>query len=293
MRPSRLVTTLLATGALLLAALATVPTVEAQQGVVNTYLTVSYTPPAGPYKPGEVKQTNVTFTYGWSPGAASTQPVQAQLEVVGSADWYNVTLEPTTVTFPAPQLQEGKAEALATLTITLAPNAPAFQKGNLTIKATAPQAGNLKEARGEKASTFDSAFVAKTNVSGPQEVLALDGGKAHEVLFKVRNDGNHEVLVKFDVEAGTAAVTIPADITLDVGEEKTVGVVVRTPWTEGMEGDVVLKAKSTPTAGEETGDQTTAKAHYVSTSAIPGPGLPLAAAAVALAVVALRRRSRA
>lgn len=272
---------------------------SAQVPLVATTLTATVLDPGGSGLPvgGEGPGIMVTVTYDESPGGrqmidpttGDPVPTRVRFEVKQKPAWVNATrFEPEVLNLTLPPT--GNAAGNVSLFLTVVADAPADQREELVVVATAEPNGNLQGSTAESPPLkLRPRVVTKVNVTAQAESpVFVAGGRWTVVPFVVRNDGNDEVTAILNV------TTRPEDsqveianrtLTLPRGGSQTVEVALRMPWTYGSEGTLELEAL--PLSDEEV-PPASAAVDVDARSAVPAPGAGLALAAVALALAARR-----
>lgn len=186
----------------------------------------------------------------------------------------------------------GARQARAELHLNVSPEAPAGQREDLVVAATAEANGNLQSASGESPPLkIRPSFVYALNVTPVDEgPVIIGGGRWTPVAFTVRNLGNSEVTAKLNVTLApeNSQVRFPDSLTLPVKGEQVVEVEVRTPWTYAEFGTLELEAL--PLTEDDEPPAAAGSVDVSGQSAVPGPPLPLLAG-ILVACVLLRRRA--
>ncbi len=260
---------------------------------VTANLAVSVTDPGEDLVPGRPTTLAVLVRYSFGPGGFSDQPVTVTLEVAAKPAWSEAAIEDPVLVFPINATDVGGAayEKTTFVNLTVAPLAPAREKGDFVVTASSSARGNLPAKTAESPRIgLTVKFTGALNVTGPASVL-LRGGREEVVTFVVRNDANGETDVALAVRTAPeeSIVTPPASIALGVEESREVPVRIRVPWTRSVTGLLELEARSVR-AGDDA-EPFVATVEVQGTSVVPGPA-GLAAVLAVGAAVASRKRSR-
>lgn len=291
--------------ALLLLAPLLAATAEAQVGLVATSVQVSIQDPGRALVPGRNETVPVTLNYIWQPGARPApasngtvypEPTRVTFTVLQVPSWViEAHVYPAELLVELPTnigLNGNRAVDGISLNLTLDPNAPALQREEVVIEATAAPNGNMAGSTGQSpAIKLRADIVAVLNVTAEAPDVVVKGGRWNTVDFTVRNEGNYDLVAKLNLtlKPENAETRFPTEVTIKRGESVVVPVEIRTPWTEAELGTLELEA--TPVLEDDDGDSVTASVEIQGTSAVPGPGL--APLLVCLAVLAWRARRRA
>lgn len=274
---------------------------SAQVPIVATTLTVTVLDPGGNGLPvgGEGPGIMVAVTYDEGPGGAQMRdpttgdpvPTRITFEVTQLPSWVNATrFDPPHLDLKLPTT--GNAAGNVSLYLTIVADAPARQREELVVVATAAPNGNLQGTSAESPPLkLRPRVVTKVNVTAAEESpVFVSGGRWVSVPFMVRNDGNDEVttLLNVTTRPEDSQIEIPnATLTVPRGGSATVEVRMRMPWTYGSQGTLELEAL--PIADEEV-PAARASVDIQAASAVPGPHAGvLVVGFVALAL--LRRRA--
>lgn len=276
---------------LLLALLA--PPAAAQQlpgdGVVRSQLSVSVEDPGRALQPGRMEVIVVLLSYSWSTGAQpglgsdpttaenASQPTRVRLAVKQQPSWVaNATFEQDVVELPVEGPASGTSAATVNLILGIDPRAPALQREEIVVTATADPNGNLGSATGESPPVkLRAAIVARLNLTAePSQVVP--GGRWTAMPFTLRNDGNTELKIKLNVTARPqdSQVEYPESVTLPRDAQQVIEVRLRVPWTGAETGIVELEA--VPLLDDEDGRPARASIEVLGQSAVPAPAPLLA-----------------
>ena len=287
---------------LLLALLA--PPAAAQvpaDAVVRSQLSVSVEDPGRALQPGKMEAIVVLLSYSWSTGAQpglgsdptkeenASQRTRVHLAVKQQPSWVaNATFEQETVELAVNGPASGTSAAVVNLILGIDPRAPALQREEIVVTATADPNGNLGSASGESPPVkLRAAIVAKLNLTA-EAAQVVPGGRWTVMPFTLRNDGNTELKVKLNVTARPqdSQVEYPESVTLARDQQQVVEVRLRVPWTGAETGIVELEA--VPLLDDEDGRPARASIEVLGQSAVPAAG-PLVALLAALLLA--RRRA--
>ncbi|HVL49766.1 MAG TPA: hypothetical protein VM889_14510 [Candidatus Thermoplasmatota archaeon] len=242
-------------------------------------------------------EMTIIVKYRWGAGAVPTGPTKIALAPDLVPSYASVELPRPVIELEMPVPPDnatgGEIVASAPLVVTLKPGAPAFARENVTIRATAERNGNLMAAAHTSPNMpIVPEFAAVANVTSPAEFFATGGGVAR-VPFVVRVVANAPAHLTFELPTKPegSRVVVPAPIEVPAGESSTtVHVEIAMPWTSSSRS--VLNFIASPASiKDETllGEGGESETILVSASAIPAPGLLVAALGVALAAGLTRR----
>lgn len=272
---------------------------SAQVGVIQSGIAVSVEDPGRAFTPGAIESVSILVSYRVSPGAMptpdpnrneATVPTNITFAVKQLPSWViDGRFEPDYMLLD-PQVGGGTSSGHIALLLNISPDAPALQREDIIVTATAAENGNIASSSGESAPVKLRAGISpKLNVTGDTSLVIVGGGRWNLIPFTVRNDGNSEVTAKLNVtlRPEDSQVEAPATLVLKPGESQIVEVRLRMPWTYAQRGEVELEA--IPLVGEdEEGAAATGLVEVQAMSAVPGA--PLAWLLGALAAVGLLRR---
>lgn len=261
-------------------------------GPVQSLTSVSVDDPGRALQPGKFELVLVIVNYRWNAGGTpapgpdpsraenDTQPTRVTLAVKQLPSWVaNATFDPPELLMivepPVPG-NSGTASSVVDLVLGIAPDAPALQREEIVVTATAEPNGNIAGSSGESPPVkLRGAVIAKLNVtSEPSKIVP--GGRWTPMPFTVRNVGNTELKVKLNVTARPqdSQVEYPETVTLPRNGSAVVEVRLRVPWTGAETGIVELEA--TPLTEDESGTPARASIEVLGQSAVPVPGPLLA-----------------
>lgn len=267
-------------------------------GVVST-TSASVEDPGRALQPGKLEGLTVLVNYRWGAGATpapddpasetnQTRPTRITLAVKQVPSWVeNASFDPAEVlAYVNPQVPGagGNAALVANLIIGIRADAPALQREDIVVTATAEQNGNIPASSGESPPVkLRAAIVSKINVTSEPSMI-VPGGRWTAMPFTIRNDGNTELKVKLNVTARPqdSQVEYPETVTLPRNASQVVEVRLRVPWTGAETGIVELEAVALLDDGEPRAARSSID--VLGQSAVPAaPGLLAALAALALA----------
>lgn len=267
----------------LLAPLAGAQTPTVPAGVVDSQMTVSVEDPARALQPGRFEALNVLVNYRPGNGAVpapgpdptsetnATQRTKVHLAVKQMPSWVaNATFAQDVLEMNVDS-RGGNSAAVVVLVLGIAPDAPALQREEIIVTATADPNGNVKGSTGESPPVkLRGAIVAKINVTSPDQ-LVVPGGRWTVFPFSIRNDGNAELKVKLNVTARPqdSQVEFPQTVTIPRNGTEVVEVRLRVPWTYAIGGIVELEA--TPLLDAEEGKSARSETDVLGQSAVPFP----------------------
>lgn len=276
-------------------------TALAQAPVVEPQLSVFVEDPGRAFTPGAAESVTIVVNYNPTqtgrpapqPTAErpeNTAPTRVTLAVKSQPTWVSA------VAFEPPELLiamgiENTSTSFvqrATARLTVAPDAPALQREDFIVTATAEPNGNIQGASADSPELKVRALVVgKLNVTS-EPMLVLPGGRWVDVPFTVRNDGNSDIVAKVNVTVRpeNSQVEFRDTLELELGETKIVDVRVRTPWTNAELGTLELEA--TPIVDGEEVNPARFEVAVRGTSAVPGAPLP----SVLVALLLLSRLRR-
>lgn len=295
-------------GALALVPLALAPGALAQVpggGVVQSQVTVAVEDPGRALQPGKFETVNVLVNYFWSPGAVpgpgpepageqnQTQKTRVTLAVKQMPSWV------ANATFPNGDVLQVEVQGPASsnapnvvpLVLGIAPDAPALQREDVVVTATAEPNGNIAGSSGESPPVkLRGAIVARVNVTSGESQI-VPGGRWTVMPFTVRNEGNTELKVKLNVTARPqdSQVEYPQSVTIPRNESVLVEVRLRVPWTYSIGGIVELEA--VPLVDDEDGKPARSEIEVLGQSAVPVSAAALFAALGFGALLQRRPRS--
>lgn len=281
-----------------LAGAAPLATAQPQVGESSADLTL---PNLGaPVNPGNPQNNSVTVRYSWGNGM-TTEPTDLTLSVVEEPSWLNSTFHPSTIqinnTTESPQGNEAR---IVTVTLDVAPDAPAYQEGTAVYKVTAEGSQTLPPAEATEEFVVTAGFRGTVSVQLPKgDNVTAWGGTVTKIPLEITNEANGPLIVDVTVARfpADAIVTPPLEVEVPAGQgnnTKTTNLEVQVPWTVSVDGPVIVELspshaeKGTPARTVETRFQLNGN----SAVPVPGPG-PWATLAVAGAalLIAQRRRS--
>jgi hypothetical protein len=269
-------------------------------------LSVFVEDPGHALAPGKVEPLDIGVNYNVPAGGqptpdpsnndTSAQPTRVTFAVKTLPPWVtNVTFVPSTVNISFPLGSPNAAYAAkAKALLTIDPKAPALDKREFVITATAQPNGNIGGASAESPSiNLKPGFVPKVNVTAPTSMV-VKGGRWTDMPFTIQNLGNHNTTVKLNVTARPqdSEVEFPTSVNVSVDGSQVVHVRLRIPWTYGEGG--TLEVEATPLAiSDDSQDGKPARANIDvnGQSAVPGVELPAALLSVGTLALLLRRRS--
>lgn len=269
------------------------------QGLPQTTLTVFTEDPGRAFTPGMEEPVTVVVNYqpaNWQrPAPAPTTdrpedvtPTRILIEVKQLPSWVaSARIEPAEILVKVNVEEIAQTYSQrATAWLNVSPDAPALQREELVVTATAEPNGALNGASAESPPlNLRAATVGLLNVSA-DATMVLPGGRWSVVPFTVRNDGNSDIVAKLNVTVRpeNSQVEFVDTLQLKRNESRVVEVRIRTPWTNAEIGSLELEAVPIVDGEEATPSRAEVEVH--GQSAVPAPPLALA---LALAL-ALRRR---
>lgn len=284
--------------ALLLVLVAFAPLAWAQSAPQTT-VGVFTNDPGRAFTPGAEEAVEVVVNYqpaNWqrpapAPSAERPEdvvPTRILLEVKAMPSWVTgVRIEPQEVLAKVQFNDVAKQYRYVALAyLNVSPDAPALQREELIVTATAEPNGALNGASAESAPLMLRATtVGKLNVTA-DEMAVLPGGRWTAVPFTVRNDGNSDIVAKLNVTVRpeNSQVEFVETLQLKRNETQVVEVRIRTPWTNAELGSLELEA--VPIVDGEEAVAARAEVQVRGQSAVPAAPAALAV----LLALALRRR---
>lgn len=292
----------------LLAAAALVAAPALGQGGGTTAQTPQVQVAAAPFEdPVEPfsEPANTTVTVEVPCGSGGGNGTRAvTVEVASKPGWVTATVDPATIHVDTTDCEgtNGTAQGRTSLEVQTTAEAPAFEPGNLTVRASSD---------GMEPGTADTAveapFVAVFDVQTPQPVVTANPGSKVTVEVKLTNHGNGPVNVTSEhvnrSEAGGLEASLPGNLTVgarQTGDDhrRNATFAIQTPGGTGFiqsVGTVVVRWDASYAPDPSAGGASTTTEVRVKTQGfhLPGPGPVgvLAAAGAALAL-ATRRRGR-
>jgi hypothetical protein len=269
---------------------------------VASLIAASVEDPGHPMTPGGNETLDMIVTYTVQSGGeptpdpnnneTSAQPTQVTFQPKTVPPWVlSVTFVPPVLNVSVPlPTTGGQFTNNAKVILQIDPKAPALDKKEFVITARAAANGNIAPSQADSPSiNLKPAFLAKVNVTAPTTLL-VRGGRWTDVPFTVKNTGNGDSNVKFNVTARPqdSQVAYPANLTIPAGQSVTVNVRLRIPWTYGEGGAVELQSTPTTDTGDP-GKVATTDVEVNGQSAVPSLGLGASLAALGLLAAARRR----
>lgn len=283
--------------------LAALPSALAQlpvPGGVTTSLSVILVDSGKPAFPERSTLVPIQIAYQWQAGGASNTPTRIELLVEEAPGWaVNAHVDPPVLEAKVPGASstprfDTRAELNATLNFTVPRHAPAFQTGNFTVLARAAPNGNLAGSEGRGILTTRPDYVGNLSLAAPH-VVARGGGWT-TVPWTVTNHGNGATQVKLSVQIKPepSEVELPTAVSIPVNGSAVLELKLRLPWTTGIDGTLNVTADGTSVVNPRaTAVQAVGGTTVDGRSAVPLPAwLPLAAAAMALALLRKPRKQR-
>lgn len=279
------------------------PSALAQLALIQPTISVFATDPGKAFTPGAREPVVVVVTYqpgnGGRPTPAptpdrpeGTAPTRVTLAAKTLPSWV------TDITFDPPEILirmgiENSTRATysepATAYLNISPDAPALQREDLVVTATAEPNGNLQGRSAESPPLkLRATTIGKLNVSA-EASAPIAGGRWSDVTFQVRNEGNSDIVAKINVTVRPESSQVEFTDTLQLKRGETLPAVVRirTPWTNAEFGTLELEA--TPIVEGEEGNAARAEVDVRGASAVPGAPVGALLALLVLAAIARRR----
>lgn len=276
--------------------LSLVPPTLAQSPQASVDMTLPTLP--APVPPGTAQRFNITVGYRWSAGTAA-EPTTIRLEVVDEPAWLTSVFEPPSFTVDPKsggRVLGGIENRQVNLTITLAPDAPAFEEGIASYRAVAEANPPYPTAQEDVPFEITAGFSGVLNVTLPEgREVGASGGLLTRVPVRLENQGNGPLLVSINVARfpAEARVEPPDEVRLGTGPDervRTVHLDVRVPWKVSESGPVEIEVipthatRGTPAPTQEVAFELDGK------SAVPIPGFEAPLVVLGLAVLAVLRR---
>ncbi len=275
---------------LLLVTILIIPPSMAQvpnQSTVETTTTVRVFDPGDPLPPGRTSVLVVAVRYQYGQGAQADEPTEVTLEVTDVPPWADAELRNTTLSYPVPATSatSGRTdERRVELNLTLDPGAPAFQPGDVTVRAEAEENGNLAASEDQDTQPVEPDFDARLTATAP-ESLVVAGGRDHGLTLTVENSANAptRVIPRVQAQPENSLVTLPAPFNLGDGSSNgtlpassTTTVHLRTPWTSGEEGTLTLELQPVHADRDDAlGRVRTVSVEIQGQSVVPAPHMTL------------------
>ncbi len=266
---------------------------------------------APPIEPGSPTPVMVTATVGCSQGEAPETENKATMTVVEPPAGVSVDLEPATSTWTnsagACGVNATAHEVNVTATVTLQSQVPALEAQTIGLQLTvekAPPAGEAQTYGPYNASlTVTPAYQGRFSVSLEDKTVEVPANQTAAFPVAIENRGNGETQFSLslgELPEGVVAEGASETLILAPGGNGTVTVELslQDPSIDSLVShsvELVVDGGSTDPDGGPAGNETrslTARFQPVDDgSPIPGPGVGLAALAVTLGALVLRREA--
>ena len=216
----------------------------------------------------EVRAINITITYqaiyagevgeGAIDAYSGTSPAVIDLEIIDMSPWVTANLKATKVIL---EISDKPNSATNYINLQLNENAPAFELGYITIRASIGTLGILPPFSREVSLNFNPAYLPIIDASYP-EGNSLEIMPDDSAIFpiKLENMGNARTKVFFEIEdvpdGWTAVVTDDVTLDEDTGSIITAYVTVKPPKDFGYHEDMcVITVSMLPARAESLEEQ--------------------------------------
>jgi hypothetical protein len=213
-----------------------ITTAEGRDYLLKTKTTLTVTADTdnfGIIKPGTTLNTNITITYEYGRLA---RPKGFPFPKKRTPTTINLTI--TTPKWCTPQLNQGhfeidvetfivpktKTENLsAKLTIKVDDlNAPAYEEGTITIKATAEENGNIQPSSAIYEIKITPGFTPGIEATLSNKSISLKPGEEKNISIHVKNKSNYKIIANLTTTTlENLNVTLPTPTTIEIDEKTT------------------------------------------------------------------------
>jgi hypothetical protein len=238
------VTASIITGILFLSTIFTmVPSTQAA-GLFNlsSLVNVQWAENGKPVVPrGEVRQLQLNVSYTTTRGAFGRlalaayqgRQITVNMEITSVPDWCTASLSTSTLAFVVPASPGAYIEQTTLLSLSVSDQAPAFDLGSISIKATAMKAGLISGFTKEFSLTFTPGYkplIKPTITTNTKEIGPLDTAT---FPIQIENQGNARTIVTITVsnmpKDWNAIVTSPIILEEGSGSTNTAYLTIKPP----------------------------------------------------------------
>jgi hypothetical protein len=248
---------------------AMVPTTSAGKIIALSGLVdVNWTQDVAPIIPTRGRQSvPLTITYTVSAGAIFASAIYTllqgrqatiHLEVIAKPDWCSISLDTSTVSMILPEKPGVPASKDITATISVTDDAPAFDQGVITIRATADAVGPIDGYTKDFDLKLQPDYLALINPQ-PLESNTKTIGPTDKAVFpfEIMNMGNAPTKVYIEIvyipDGWTASVTDSVTLDAEKGSKATAYLTVYPPKGFGYHDDkATVKLQLTPAYAQGT-----------------------------------------
>ncbi|HEC81113.1 MAG TPA: hypothetical protein ENI42_01625 [Thermoplasmatales archaeon] len=216
--------------------------------ILHSKSDITITPEAsdlGVVDPGESVGTTLKIVYSYTKFAEpqgflllSSKPTNINVSIESKPSWCSVEVDKTRFSAKIPAinfLSGGNISFSVKLNVTVADDAPGYEDGRITVKVEAAENGNIPSCENTTTVKVKPSFVPEVEVETTGYWIRLEPGNSTMVDINVTNTGNMVIVARLNLTGSlpkTLSVTLPSETQIDVGETKTLKVMVKANESE-------------------------------------------------------------